>query len=90
LSTQGHVDIDANSNKRIRHRVLRDALNPINADKCPTTGQVIQVTEEEGEAKTLNTNGWDMEGSMPAADADDYNCKVKIVADPSVFGTGRP
>lgn len=58
-------------------------MNPANSAKCPTNSDNnILVISESGDAgkKYLkgSTDGWTLEGKMPAADADNYNCKAFI------------
>ena len=74
------------------NRWLIDVLNPADSTKCPqNTDTNILVVSETGDAGvkylTGSKDGWKLNGKMPAADADAWNCKALILAD-NTFKTG--
>ena len=67
----------------LNNKLLTQALDPASNTKCPTSAQsllAIGVTGDAGKKWLIDENGFDLEGSMPAADWADYSCKVLITS----------
>lgn len=67
----------------VNNRLLKQALDPASSTKCPTSAQsklAIGVTGDAGKKFLIDVNGFDLEGSMPAADWADYSCKVLVTS----------
>ena len=70
--------------------MLKQALDPANTSKCPTSPANrldLATAGDAGKLNLIDTNGWNLDGQMPAADWADYSCKVLITSSAGLSAT---
>ena len=70
--------------------MLKQALDPANSAKCPTAPANrldLSTAGDDGKLHLVDTNGFTLEGKMPADDWRDYNCKVLVTSSADLSAT---